>query len=447
MAVLGSMILDREVIGDVSLRLKEVDFSFIPHQKIYETLLTLYEKNLETDLLILKEYLEKAGTLDQIGGVEYLVKIAETVPSSANASYYSEIVREKSIQRGLIEAATLIIKKARGNPEDMTKLLDECETKIFEIAERGESKTTESIKDLLKTTLENIDSLQASDLGRITGLPTHYSELDEILDGLHPSELLILAARPSMGKTSFALNIADNVATMNNSAVLIFSCEMAKEQIAQNMLCANARIDAHRMRRGNLNENDWEELPLAADRLSSAPVYIDDTPALSVFGLRAKARRLAARVGIKLIIVDYLQLLTYGRKTDNRQMEITYISQSLKHLARELKVPVIALSQLNRAADSRPDKRPIMPDLRESGSIEQDADVVMFLYRDEYYAGTTPENQNKAELNVAKQRNGPTGKVDLLFFRQYMRFENQHFIEPRESIPADDFRLPEERNL
>jgi len=447
MAVLGSMILDREVIGDVSLRLKEVDFSFIPHQKIYETLLTLYEKNLETDLLILKEYLEKAGTLDQIGGVEYLVKIAETVPSSANASYYSEIVREKSIQRGLIEAATLIIKKARGNPEDMTKLLDECETKIFEIAERGESKTTESIKDLLKTTLENIDSLQASDLGRITGLPTHYSELDEILDGLHPSELLILAARPSMGKTSFALNIADNVATMNNSAVLIFSCEMAKEQIAQNMLCANARIDAHRMRRGNLNENDWEELPLAADRLSSAPVYIDDTPALSVFGLRSKSGRLAARVGIKLIIVDYLQLLTYGRKTDNRQMEITYISQSLKHLARELKVPVIALSQLNRAADSRPDKRPIMPDLRESGSIEQDADVVMFLYRDEYYAGTTPENQNKAELNVAKQRNGPTGKVDLLFFRQYMRFENQHFIEPRESIPADDFRLPEERNL
>ncbi|MFH2000734.1 MAG: replicative DNA helicase [Planctomycetota bacterium] len=442
MAVLGSMILDRETIGDVLLVLQGDDFYSNVHKDIYEQLLKLYEENSALDILILKEQLDRAGILDRIGGAEYLITLAETVPSAANAEHYAQIVRQKAVLRRLIRTATEIIQESRKNPEDVGQLLDEAEQKIFEIADRGQSSDTESIQELLKVTLQKIDSMQQTDAGRITGIPTRYPDLDEKLDGLHPSELLIIAARPSMGKTSFALNIADNVAsTGEKRGVLIFSCEMAREQIAQNMLCANARIDAHRMRRGNLNENDWQELPLAAERLSNAPIFIDDTPGISVMGLRAKARRLCARHGIKVIIVDYLQLLNAGRRVESRQMEITFISQSLKHLARELKVPVIALSQLNRAVDSRTDKRPLMADLRESGSIEQDADVIMFLYRDEYYNGTTPDNQNKAEVNVAKQRNGPTGKIELLFFPQYMRFESKHFIEPRESLHPDEFRL------
>jgi replicative DNA helicase len=441
MAVLGSMILDREATGDVSLILKSEDFYGDAHQAIFSNLLTLYESSTSYDLLILKEHLERADKLERIGGTEYLVSLAEFVPSAANAEYYAKIVRDKAVQRKLIQAATSIIQDARSNPEDVASFLDEAEQRIFEIAESGQTSDTESIKDLLDATLKRIDSLQQGDEGRITGISTGYPDLDEILDGLHPSELTILAARPSMGKTSMALNIADNVAAAGGKGVLIFSCEMAREQIAQNMLCANARIDAHKMRRGNLDENDWQELPLAADRLSSSPIFIDDTPGLSVLGLRAKARRLCARHGIKLIMVDYLQLLTLGRRAENRQMEITFISQSLKHLARELKVPIVALSQLNRAVDARTDKRPLMGDLRESGSIEQDADVVMFLYRDEYYNGTTPENENRAELNVAKQRNGPTGKVELLFFPQFMRFESKHFIEPRETLHPDEFRL------
>jgi replicative DNA helicase len=439
MAVLGAMMLNRDAIGDVSLILGGDDFYGEAHRVIFTQLVSLYEKNIDLDLLILKEQLESAGVLDRIGGAEYLVTLGETVPSSSHAEYYAKIVRNKAIQRRLIQMCTQIAEEAK-NPEDVEELLDEAESRIFSIAEQGQSRDTASIQDLLKITLERIDNLHGTEGGRITGLPTRYSDLDEILDGLHPGELTILAARPSMGKTSLALNIADNVAG-HDHGVLIFSCEMAKEQIAQNMLCANARIDAHRMRQGNLNEDDWQDLPRAADRLSKSPIFIDDTPGLSANALRAKARRILARHKVDLIVVDYLQLLTLGRRSENRQMEITYLSQALKHLAREMKVPILALSQLNRSVDQRVDKRPLMSDLRESGSIEQDADVVLFLYRDEYYNGTTQDNQNKAEINVAKQRNGPTGKVNLLFFPQFMRFESKQFIEPRESIRPEEFRL------
>jgi replicative DNA helicase len=442
MAVLGSMILERDAIGDVSLLLKSDDFYAENHRKIFDELLNLYEKAAGLDILILKEQLEKASLLDSVGGADYLVEIAESVPSAANAEHYASIVREKSVQRRLIQAANRIIQDVRQGSEDIGDLLDNCEQRIFEIAERGQTSDTESIQALLKAALQRIDNLQGSETGRITGISTGYPDLDEILDGMHPAELLIVAGRPSMGKTSLALNIADNVATKGEKkGVLIFSCEMAREQIAQNMLCANARIDAHKMRRGNLDEKDWQELPMAADRLSGSPIFIDDTPGLSVLALRSKARRLCARHKIEVLIVDYLQLLTAGRRAENRQMEITYISQSLKHLARELRVPIVALSQLNRAVDARQDKRPLMADLRESGSIEQDADVILFLYRDEYYHGTTPDNQNMAEVNVAKQRNGPTGKVELRFYPQYMRFENRTFVEPRETLAPDDFRL------
>lgn len=439
MAVLGSMILDRDVVGDVSLILGDEDFYSDVHKELFRRLQALYDRNETYDLVLLKEHLEKAEVLDRVGGVEYLVTLAEVVPSSANAEYYAQIVREKAIQRRLIEVCTGIIKEARRNPEDMGRFLDECERRIFEIAERGHGGDTESIKDLLKSVLERIDSLQYVEGGRITGLPTRYTDLDNILDGLHPSELVILAARPSMGKTSLALNIADNVATRGGDGVLIFSCEMAREQISQNMLCSNARIDAHKMRRGNLEEHDWEELPLAAERLSQAPIFIDDTPGLSVMGLRAKARRICARHDIKLVIVDYLQLLTYHRRVENRQMEITYISQALKHLARELQLPILALSQLNRSVDTRTDKRPVMSDLRESGSIEQDADVVLFLYREAYYEknASSRTGGDTAEVIVAKQRNGPTGSVKLLFFPQFMRFEEISYVGPgRVSGPA-----------
>ncbi len=441
MAVLGSMILDREAIGDVSLVLRAQDFYTSSHRQVYSELIKLYEKSIDFDLLILKEEMEKSGAIEKIGGTEYLITLAEKVHSSANAEYYARIVRDKASQRNLIQAATEIINEARGNPEDIGRLLDEAEQKIFKIAEMGQRSDTESIQELLKAALKKIDNLQLNEGGRITGLPTRYPDLDDLLDGLHPAELLVLAARPSMGKTSLALNIADNVAALGKSGVLLFSCEMAREQIAQNMLCANARIDAHRMRRGELNDSDWNELPRAADRLSSAPIFIDDTPGLSLLALRAKARRLCARHDIKLLIVDYMQLLTLGRYAENRQMEITFISQGLKHLARELNIPVLALSQLNRSVDSRADKHPLMVDLRESGSIEQDADAVLFLYRDEYYKGTSPENKNKAEVQIAKHRNGPTGKVELLFFPQFMRFESKHYMEPRESRNSEEFNL------
>ncbi len=380
---LGSMILDREVIGDTLLILNPDDFYSSSHREIYERMIALYEKGSEVDLIILKDDFVRSEILERIGGMDYVISLAEAVPTSANAGHYARIVRDKSIQRRLIAQATEIIREARSEPEDVKELLDSAEQKIFEIGEFGGETTTEHIHDLMKTTLQRIDSLQSMDQGRVTGLRTGYGDLDDMLDGLHSSELIIIAARPSMGKTSLALNIADNIAVRepNDKGVLVFSCEMSREQVAQNMLCANARIDGHKMRRGQLSDEDWQELPLAADRLSRAPIYIDDTPGLSLNGLRAKARRMLARhKEIKVLIVDYLQLLSVSGRIENRQIEITRISQGLKQLARELHVPIICLSQLNRSLETRTDKRPLMADLRESGSIEQDADVVALLH-------------------------------------------------------------------
>jgi len=386
----------------------------------------------------------RGGILDRVGGIDYVISLAEAVPSSANASHYFQIVRDKAVQRRLIAEATEIIRESRAQPEDVRELLDAAEQRIFDIGGFDRDTTTEQIGDLLRATIKKIDALQSEALGRITGLSTGYRDLDEMLDGMHPAELLIVAARPSMGKTSLALNIADNVGTRSDeNGVIIFSCEMSREQVAQNMLCANARIDGHKMRRGMLSDENWQELPLAADRLARAQIFIDDTPGLSINGLRAKARRIVARHRnkIKLIIVDYLQLLAGDGRAENRQIEIARISQGLKYLARELRLPIICLSQLNRSLETRTDKRPLMADLRESGSIEQDADVIIFIYRDEQYNPTTEENSNKAELIIAKQRNGPTGKVDFMFFKNHMRFEGQRYVEPRETISPEDLRL------
>jgi replicative DNA helicase len=441
---LGSMILDREVIGDTLLILNPEDFYSSSHREIYERMISLYEKGSEIDLIILKDDFVRSEILERVGGMDYVISLAEAVPTSANAGHYARIVRDKSIQRRLISQATEIIREARSEPEDVKELLDSAEQKIFEIGEFGGETTTEHIHDLMKTTLQRIDSLQSMEHGRVTGLRTGFGDLDDMLDGLHPAELLIIAARPSMGKTSLALNIADNIAVRepNDKGVLVFSCEMSREQVAQNMLCANARIDGHKMRRGQLSDEDWQELPLAADRLSRAPIYIDDTPGLSLNGLRAKARRMLARhKEIKVLIVDYLQLLSVTGRIENRQIEITRISQGLKQLARELHVPIICLSQLNRSLETRTDKRPLMADLRESGSIEQDADVIIFIYRDERYNPTTVENENVAELIVAKQRNGPTGKLQFYFRQEFMRFLSKSTIEPRGSVSSEDVRL------
>jgi replicative DNA helicase len=373
--------------------------------------------------------------------MDYVIQLAETVPTSANAVHYAHIVRDKAVQRRLINEATDIIREARAQPEDVRALLDRAEQKIFDIGGFDRETTTESIEDLVKSVMKRIDGLQSQDQGRITGLSTGFMELNEILDGLHPSELIIIAARPSMGKTSLALNISDNIAAGGENGVLVFSCEMARGQVASNMLCANARIDGHKMRRGQLSDEDWQELTFAADRLSRVPIYIDDTPGLSINTLRAKARRMFSRhEEIKLIVVDYLQLLSYDARAENRQIEITKISQGLKHLARELRVPIICLSQLNRSVESRVDKRPVMADLRESGSIEQDADVIIFIYREEQY-NPTPDNRHAAELIIAKQRNGPTGKLDFQFFDKFMRFHSRTHVEPRETITPEDVRL------
>ena len=439
---LGSMILDRETIGDVSLIAQPKDFYIDSHREIFTRLLALYEKGSAVDLVILKDDLTRTGVLEQVGGAEFLVSLAETVPSAANAEHYAGIVRDKSIQRSLIREATRIIREARSDPEDVDKLLHKAEELIFGISGVDEERTTESIDSLVKETMRRIDSLQDGSPGRITGLSTGYRELDRKLDGLHPGELTIIAARPSMGKTSLALNIADNVGTRGGHGVYVFSCEMLRQQVAQNMLCANARINGHSMKLGDLSDAEWQELPLAADRLSRAPIFIDDTTGISIGGIRAKARRLLARHGdIRLIIVDYLQLLTVDGKTENRQIEITKISQGLKQMSRELHVPVICLSQLNRSLELRKDKIPIMADLRESGSIEQDADVIIFIHREEMYEGSTPENKNKAILKIAKQRNGPTGQLDFLFFNEFMRFEPLHFVESRETVSSEETRL------
>lgn len=444
-SVLGSMILDREAIGGVSLLIKPEDFYHDAHRLVYECLLSLYEKSSPVDLVILKDELTRSGVLERVGGMEFVVQLAETVPTSANAEHYAVIVRDKAIQRRLITVSTRIIQEARSNPDNVGELLDEAEQKIYEISNLGTETTTEPIKDLLKSALRRIDNLQMQSEGVITGLSTGYPPLDDMLDGFHPGELLIVAARPGMGKSSLALNIAENIGVKGEegaNGVIVFSLEMAREEVAQRILCANARIDGHKLRRGQLSDDDWKELPLAADRLSRSPIFIDDTPALSVAAIRAKSRRLMARHNaIGLIIVDYMQLMTGEGRQENRQIEITRISQGLKQIAREFKVPVLCLSQLNRALETRNDKRPIMADLRESGSIEQDADVICFIYRDEKYNPDIAD-KNSAELIVAKQRNGPTGKLDFLFFEQFMRFEQKYYVPPGSSpLPEEGGRL------
>jgi replicative DNA helicase len=429
-SVLGGLLLENEAIDRIADLLGPADFYRHDHRLIFEHIARLIERNKPADIVTVAESLEKSAELSGVGGIAYLGALAQNTPTAANIRRYAEIVHERAVMRKLVEVGSGIAESAY-NPQgrDAQQLLDEAEAKIFQIAEGGR-KTSQGfldMKTILPKVADRIDYLyQRENQGGVTGVPTGFSDLDERTSGFQPGDLIIVAGRPSMGKTAFSLNIAENVALETKLPVAVFSMEMAATQLAARMIGSVGRLDQHRMRNGNLEDEDWVRLTTALGKLNDAPVFIDEGAGLSSFEVRARARRLHRQTGkLGLIVVDYLQLMTgaAGRQSENRATEISEISRSLKALAKELDVPVVALSQLNRGLEQRTDKRPVMSDLRESGAIEQDADLILFIYRDEVY---NPDSQDKgtAEIIIAKQRNGPIGRVRLTFMGQFTRFEN-----------------------
>jgi len=422
MAVLGSMLLDEDAVSVASEILDRGCFYKDSHQKIFDAILQLYNANKAVDLITLTDTLKKDGTLEEVGGVSFLTSLANSVPSAANINHYVSIVRQKSILRTLINNATKIISLCYENEGNVNEIVDSAEKFIFEVSDRKSQGSYIHLKEIVKDSIETIDRLYQNK-AHVTGIPTGYIDFDIKTAGLQASDLIVVAGRPSMGKSAFALGIAEHAGVIEKIPTAIFSLEMSKEQLVQRMLCSHAKVDAHKVRTGYLATSDWPRLTAAAGKLSEAPIYIDDAPAISVMELRAKARRLKAHHDIKLILLDYMQLMRGTMGMENRQQEISEISRSLKALARELSVPVVAISQLSRAVESRTDHRPQLSDLRESGAIEQDADVVVLILREEYY-NPTPENQGVAEVIIAKQRNGPVGNMQLAFIKEYTRFEN-----------------------
>jgi len=424
-SVIGGILLDNQALNSVLEILDADAFYSEAHRKIFAAIVELYDKNEPSDLITLSNILKSKNQLDQTGGVSYLSSLADNVPSAANISHYSKIVKEKAILRRLIGTATEILNKSYNSAADIDTVLDEAEHAIFEISENKIRPAFSPFKDIIKESVKTIEKLyERKEL--VTGVPTGYEKIDDITSGLQKSDLIIIAGRPSMGKTAFALNIAQYAALEANTPVAIFSLEMSKEQLALRMLSAEARVDSQRIRRGFLGEADWPRLIAAAGRLSEAQIFIDDSSAISALEMKAKARRLKSEVDLGLIILDYLQLMrSSSYRETSREQEISEISRSLKALAKELSVPVIALSQLNRKLEDRTNKRPQMADLRDSGAIEQDADLIAFIYRDEVY-DKSEENPEKgmAEIIIGKQRNGPTGMVKLAFQDKFARFEN-----------------------
>ncbi len=427
-AVLGAMMMDADAVGQVIEILSPDDFYKPAHRKIFDAILALFDRNEPVDVATVKGELENVGQLDSVGGPAALIDIADSVLSAASAPSHARLIQDKAVLRRLITASSKIIEDCHTAPGDVGDLLDEAEAKIFSISESRARQDYVSLADILPATFEAIEEFHRKG-GGITGLSTGFDELDTILAGLHKSELIILAGRPSMGKTALAMNIIENMAIHNHMPCAVFSLEMSKEQLAQRLLCSQARINAHSMRTGRLRANEYSALSIAVGPLSEAPIYIDDTAGMGILELRAKARRLKAQHSVQVIVVDYLQLMHGPRSLESRQQEISMISRSLKSLAKELDLPVIALSQLSRQVEQRGgDRRPQLADLRESGAIEQDADVVMFVYRPERYEITQDKQGNPltnvAEIIVSKQRNGPTGSVRLTFIKEYARFEN-----------------------
>jgi len=420
-SVLGSMILDKDAITDVAELIKEEDFYREAHRLIFNGILRLFDKNEPVDMVTLAAELTKMGEFDALGGVEYLSDLTNEGIITSNAKYYAKIVQEKSLLRKLISASSEIIEKGY-DLEEADQLLDLAEQSIFNISQNKSREGLASIAEILVTTYENIEKAYSSD-GTVTGLSTGFIDLDRKTSGLQRSDLILLAARPAMGKTAFALNLCQNVAMKNDASVAIFSLEMAKDQFVQRMLSSEAYVPIHNLKNGILEEDDWSSLTKAMAILGQAKIYVDDPPSLTVMEMRAQCRRLKMERGLDLVMVDYLQLMDGGGKHESRQQEISYISRSLKSLARELDCPVIALSQLSRAPELRADHRPILSDLRESGAIEQDADIVMFLYRDEYYF---PESEKPGigELIIAKHRSGETGAVEMAWLGEFTKFVN-----------------------
>jgi replicative DNA helicase len=419
-SVLGSIILDKDALFEVLEILKVNDFYNEMHQEIYRAVLDLYRKSESIDILTVSEELKKRNTLEMVGGRAYIAILSTAVPSTANASQYAKIVGEKAVLRQLISASSEIMEKAYQEKMEPETVLDHAEKIIFEISQSRQKKDFEPLKDVLYNNLKRIDEVSKLD-GGLTGVTTGFLDLDARTSGLQKSDLIMLAARPSMGKTAFALNIAQHAALRGKAKVLIFSLEMSREQLGQRLLSIESKVEMQKLKTGKLDRTDWDQLYGAIDRLSKAEIYIDDSPGINVFEIKNKSRRLKAEKGLDLIVIDYLQLMSYEGRSESRQQEITAISRFLKQLAREMECPVLVLSQLSRAPEQRTDHRPILSDLRESGSIEQDADIVMFLYRDEYYNPET-EKPNICEVNIAKQRSGPTGSIELTWLGKYTRF-------------------------
>ena len=433
-AVLAAMLIDGDAVMRAAEFVDDTMFYAERHRRIFRAMVALTERGEAVDPLTLADELGRRGELDASGGKEYVGFLMDAVPTSANVEYHAKIVREKAILRRLIEVSTAIVQEAFTGQQTAAELLDHAEQTIFQVSQDRGGKGFTRIKELLWPTMERIEALQRG--GKtVTGVPTGFSDLDEMTSGFQPADLIIVAARPSMGKTAITLNIAQHAAIEANTGVAFFSLEMSKESLVQRMLTSEARIDAQRLRKGQLRDDDFPRLARAAGILSSAPVWIDDTPGITLLEMRSKARRLKADAGLGMVVVDYLQLMSGPANAESRQQEVSQISRGLKALAKELNVPVVALSQLSRAPEQRAgDHRPQLSDLRESGAIEQDADLIMFIYRQEVYDGPTDKDGNslegRAEIIVGKQRNGPIGIVNLFFQKGYTRFENYTARQP-----------------
>lgn len=434
-SVIGAIFLEPQALITAAEVLLAEDFYRVAHQKIFNTMLVLSDRGQAIDVVTVTEELSATKELENVGGISYLTEIASSVPTAANIFHYAKIVEEKALLRRLIRVATTIVEDGFSREDEVEILLAEAEKKMMEVSSRKNSGDFKHIKDVLVQTYENIELLHTQK-GEVTGIPSGFTDLDKMTAGFQRNDLIIVAARPSVGKTAFALNVAQNVATKANENVAIFSLEMGADQLVMRMLCAEGNIDSQVLRTGSLQTEDWRKLIMAMGSLSKAGIFIDDAAGLRVNEIRSKCRRLKQEHGLGMIIIDYLQLISgSGRPGENRQQEVSDISRSLKGIARELEVPVIALSQLSRGVEQRQDKRPMLSDLRESGSIEQDADIVSFLYRDDYYDKES-ENENMIEIIIAKQRNGPTGTVTLAFAKEYNKFVNVDWSQ--HTLPSYD---------
>lgn len=427
-SILGASMLSKDALLDIMDIVKPRDFYSEMHKEIFTAIRDLYSRSTPVDTLTVSEELKKRNSLEMVGGRAYIASLSSGVPSTANAAQYAKIVAEKAVLRRLITTSSDIIEEAYKEAMDADVVLDYAERGIFEIAQAKQSKDVAALKDVLIRNIEIIDEASKLD-GNVIGVPTGFCDLDKITSGLQRSDLVIVAARPAMGKTAFALNVAQQAAVKGKASVLIFSMEMSKEQLGQRLLSMESRVEMQKLKTGDLNRKDWDDINIALDVLSEASIFIDDTPGISIMEIKNKCRRIKAEHGLDLVVLDYLQLMSFEGRTESRQQEISALSRNLKLIAREMDCPVIVLSQLSRAPEQRQDHRPQLSDLRESGSIEQDADIVLFLYRDDYYEKENSEKPGVCEVIIAKQRSGPTGIVELMWLEKYTRFADKSNIQ------------------